>query len=245
MRKPAIRALIPNLITLSGLCFGITSMRFALEGQYQASLICILIAAVCDLLDGLMASLLQADSELGAQLDSLADFVNFGIAPSLLLYMSLMSDMGLVSWLSLLLFIIFSCPRLALFNIDNNSNLEPNPKSFFKGVPTPAGAILILLPVAHSFISFNWWTNYPNLLAFYTLVIAFLLVSNIPTYSLKNSSFQIRRAHSLPTLVIFFTIVLLLINFLWVFISILAIAYLLSIPFSINSFRKSKKLGLS
>ena len=84
MQKPAIRALIPNLITLSGLCFGITSMRFALEGQYQASLICILIAAVCDLLDGLMASLLQAHSELGAQLDSLADFVNFGIAPSLL-----------------------------------------------------------------------------------------------------------------------------------------------------------------
>jgi len=239
MKKPAIRNLIPNLVTLSGLCFGITSMRFALEGQYQASLICILIAAVCDLLDGMMASLLQAHSELGAQLDSLADFVNFGIAPSLLLYMSLMSNMGLISWLSLLLFIIFCCLRLALFNI-NNSDLMSKQNNFFKGVPTPAGAILILIPVTHSFIGFDWWTSYQNLLAFYTLTISFLLISNIPTYSLKNSSFQLKRSHSFRILVVFFALVLLLINFLWIVVSILAIAYLLSIPFSINSFRKSK-----
>lgn len=239
MKKPAIRNLIPNLVTLSGLCFGITSMRFALEGQYQASLICILIAAVCDLLDGMMASLLQAHSELGAQLDSLADFVNFGIAPSLLLYMSLMSDMGLISWLSLLLFIIFCCLRLALFNI-NNSDLMSKQNNFFKGVPTPAGAILILIPVTHSFIGFDWWTNHQNLLAFYTLTIGFLLISNIPTYSLKNSSFQLKRSHSFRILVVFFALVLLLINFLWIVMSILAIAYLLSIPFSINGFRKSK-----
>lgn len=239
MKKPAIRNLIPNLVTLSGLCFGITSMRFALEGQYQASLICILIAAVCDLLDGMMASLLQAHSELGAQLDSLADFVNFGIAPSLLIYMSLMSDMSFISWLSLLLFIIFCCLRLALFNI-NNSDLMSKQNNFFKGVPTPAGAILILIPVTHSFIGFDWWTNHQNLLAFYTLTIAFLLISNIPTYSLKNSSFQLKRSHSFRILVVFFTLVLLLINFLWIVMSILAIAYLLSIPFSINGFRKSK-----
>ena len=243
MKKPAIRNLIPNLVTLSGLCFGITSMRFALEGQYQASLICILIAAVCDLLDGMMASLLQAHSELGAQLDSLADFVNFGIAPSLLLYMSLMSNMGLISWLSLLLFIIFCCLRLALFNI-NNSDLMSKQNNFFKGVPTPAGAILILIPVTHSFIGFDWWTSYQNLLAFYTLTISFLLISNIPTYSLKNSSFQLKRSHSFRILVVFFALVLLLINFLWIVVSILAIAYLLSIPFSINSFRKSKMSSL-
>ena len=239
MKKPAIRNLIPNLVTLSGLCFGITSMRFALEGQYQASLICILIAAVCDLLDGMMASLLQAHSELGAQLDSLADFVNFGIAPSLLIYMSLMSDMSLINWLSLLLFIIFCCLRLALFNI-NNSDLMSKQNNFFKGVPTPAGAILILIPVTHSFIGFDWWTNHQNLLAFYTLTIGFLLISNIPTYSLKNSSFQLKRSHSFRILVVFFALVLLLINFLWIVMSILAIAYLLSIPFSINGFRKSK-----
>jgi len=239
MKKPAIRNLIPNLVTLSGLCFGITSMRFALEGQYQASLICILIASVCDLLDGMMASLLQAHSELGAQLDSLADFVNFGIAPSLLIYMSLMSDMSLINWLSLLLFIIFCCLRLALFNI-NNSDLMSKQNNFFKGVPTPAGAILILIPVTHSFIGFDWWTNHQNLLAFYTLTIGFLLISNIPTYSLKNSSFQLKRSHSFRILVVFFTLVLLLINFLWIVMSILAIAYLLSIPFSINGFRKSK-----
>ena len=239
MKKPAIRNLIPNLVTLSGLCFGITSMRFALEGQYQASLICILIAAVCDLLDGMLASLLQAHSELGAQLDSLADFVNFGIAPSLLLYMSLMSDSGLISWLSLLLFIIFCCLRLALFNI-NNSDLMSKQNNFFKGVPIPAGAILILIPVTHSFIGFDWWTSHQNLLAFYTLTISFLLISNIPTYSLKNSSFQLKRSHSFRILVVFFALVLLLINFLWIVISILAIAYLLSIPFSINGFRKSK-----
>ena len=243
MKKPAIRNLIPNLVTLSGLCFGITSMRFALEGQYQASLICILIAAVCDLLDGMMASLLQAHSELGAQLDSLADFVNFGIAPSLLLYMSLMSNMGLISWLSLLLFIIFCCLRLALFNI-NNSDLMSKQNNFFKGVPTPAGAILILIPVTHSFIGFDWWTSYQNLLAFYTLTISFLLISNIPTYSLKNSSFQLKRSHSFKILVVFFALVLLLINFLWIVVSIMAIAYLLSIPFSINSFRKSKMSSL-
>ena len=150
-----------------------------------------------------------------------------------------MSNMSLISWLSLLLFIIFCCLRLALFNI-NNSDLMSKQNNFFKGVPTPAGAILILIPVTHSFIGFDWWTNHQNLLAFYTLTIGFLLISNIPTYSLKNSSFQLKRSHSFRILVVFFTLVLLLINFLWIVMSILAIAYLLSIPFSINDFRKSK-----
>jgi len=245
MQRPAIRALIPNLVTLSGLCFGITSMRFALEGQFQASLICILLAAVCDLLDGMLAALLNAQSELGAQLDSLADFVNFGIAPGLLLYMSLMSDMGLMSWLSILIFILFSCIRLAIFNISNGAEDQTLPmNNFFMGVPTPAGAVLILLPVTHSFLGLNWWSDSSHFLAFYTLIVAFMLISNIPTYSLKSHSFKLKKSHSIRILILFFAFLLLLINFLWLLISVLAAMYILSIPFSVNSYRAMKKSSL-
>jgi len=243
MKKIDLKVLLPNIITLSGLSFGLSSIRFALEEDFNLAILCILFAAVCDVLDGLLARHLKSESDLGAQLDSLSDFLSFGIAPGILIYMSIFNQESSIGAFACLIFIIFSCLRLALFNI-NNSDLAPKLNIFFKGVPTPAGAILILIPVTHSFIGFDWWTNYQNLLAFYTLTIAFLLISNIPTYSLKNSSFQLERAQSFRILILFFTLVLLLINFLWIVISVLAIAYLLSMPFSINSFRKSKKSSL-
>ena len=118
MSKLSFRSIIPNITTLIGLCFGILAICFALSGQFQLSVICILMASICDVLDGRLSRFLKSESKLGAELDSLADFLNFGIAPSILIYISLMQNAGLIERIAVLSFIVFSCLRLARFNAD-------------------------------------------------------------------------------------------------------------------------------
>jgi len=159
MKRLNLKALIPNLITLSGLSFGLSSIRFAIEGNYSLAVICILFAGVCDALDGMLARYLDSESDLGFQLDSLSDFLSFGVAPGILIYMAIFyyeeSNIGVFATL---IFIIFSCLRLALFNVlhENSKNTEIERIDFFIGIPTPAGAILILLPLTHTFIGYEW-----------------------------------------------------------------------------------------
>ena len=126
MSKLSIRSIIPNITTLIGLCFGILAICFALSGQFKLSVICIMMASICDVLDGRLSRLLKSESKLGAELDSLADFLNFGIAPSILIYMSLLQNAGLIERVAVLSFIVFSCLRLARFNadIDSNNNIK-------------------------------------------------------------------------------------------------------------------------
>ena len=236
MKKIDFRSLVPNLITLTGLCFGLSSIRFALEYQFEIAVINILLAAVCDALDGVFARILNSQSELGAELDSLADFVNFGVAPGLVLYMSIMQERDLVGSISVLIFIIFSCIRLAIFNLDSDEE-NTEEAGFFMGIPTPMGAVLILLPLTHSFLGFSWAQQNINFVAMYTVLIGALLISRVPTYSTKRQKFKLQRSNYIQFLIIFTLILLGLINFLWASLSFLAAIYILSIPFSIRAWK--------
>ena len=237
MKKINLKSLLPNLITLSGLSFGLSSMRFAIEGEYNLAIFCILFAAVCDALDGMLARHLDSESDLGFQLDSLSDFLSFGIAPGLLMYMAVFNQNSIGAFAALI-FIIFSCLRLALFNVlhEKSKNNEAQRIDFFTGIPTPAGAILILLPLTHVYIGFDWAYENLNFVAGYIILIGGLLVSKIPTFSIKGRDQFINS--KLVFLVIFSTLVLSMINFPWHTLNLLAFIYFFTIPFSILSWQK-------
>jgi CDP-diacylglycerol---serine O-phosphatidyltransferase len=233
MNKLDLKVLMPNLVTLTGLCFGLSSIRFALELEYNLAVVCILLAGICDVLDGMLARQLKSESDLGAQLDSLSDFLSFGIAPGLLLYMTIFhQDWGLGA-LAALVFIIFSCLRLALYNVQLEKTKIPEEEEpyFFTGIPTPMGAILILLPLTHSFLGYDWAYNNLNFVAAYTVLISGLLVSKIPTFSIKRKRLRIRS--KILFLIIFSVLMMSLINFLWITLNVLALIYISTIPFSI------------
>ena len=241
MNKLDIKVLMPNLVTLTGLCFGLSSIRFALELEYNLAVVCILLAGICDVLDGMLARQLKSESDLGAQLDSLSDFLSFGIAPGLLIYMSIFDqDWGLGA-LAALAFIIFSCLRLALFNVqlEETKISEAERPYFFTGIPTPMGAVLILLPLTHSFLGYDWAYNNLNFVAAYTILISGLLVSNIPTFSIKSRKLRIRS--KIFFLLVFSALMMSLINFLWITINFLALIYICTIPFSVRAWQTRSK----
>ena len=239
MKKINLRSLLPNLITLSGLSFGLSSMRFAIEGEFNLAIICILFAAVCDALDGMLARHLDSESDLGFQLDSLSDFLSFGIAPGLLMYMAIF-DQNSIGAFAALVFIVFSCLRLALFNVlhEKSKSNEAHRLDFFTGIPTPAGAILIMLPLTHVYMGFDWAYENLNFVAGYIILISGLLVSKIPTFSIKGRDFFIKS--KLMFLMLFSGLVLSMINFPWHTLNVLALIYFFTIPFSILSWQQQK-----
>lgn len=243
MNKLDLRVLIPNLVTLTGLCFGLSSIRFALELNYNLAVICILLAGICDVLDGMLARQLKSESELGAQLDSLSDFLSFGIAPGLLLYMTIFNQDSSLGAFAALAFIVFSCLRLALFNVRQEEAKTVDDKTyFFTGIPTPMGALLILLPLTHTFLGYDWAYTNLNFVAGYTILISGLLVSQIPTFSFKRGRPQVKSRVSF--LILFSAIVLALINFLWITLNLIGAAYILSVPFSMWARRGTERQEL-
>ena len=241
MKKLDFKVLLPNVITLSGLSFGLSSIRFALESDFNLAIVCILFAGVCDVLDGMLARHLQSESDLGAQLDSLSDFLSFGIAPGLLIYMSIFNQDSSIGAFAALAFIIFSCLRLALYNVrlEETKASEGDQEHFFSGIPTPVGAILIMLPLTHSFMGYDWAFENLNFVAGYIILISGLLVSRIPTFSIKRKQLFVQS--KLGFLVLFSIIALCMINFLWITINIFALIYLLTMPFSILAWQHGAK----
>jgi CDP-diacylglycerol--serine O-phosphatidyltransferase len=234
MKKNSLKSMIPNITTLIGLCFGVTSIRFALSEQFELSVICIVMASVCDVLDGRFSRLLKSESLLGAELDSLADFLNFGIAPSLLIYISILQGNGSIGWIDILTFIVLSCLRLARFNVDVDSKNKKY-HNFFTGVPTPAGAGLVLLPLIHSFLGFTWAFETPNLTSAYVILIGLFLVSKVPTFSGKHIRFQIKKFRDLKIILSLAILIICLINSPWISLSLIGLIYILSIPLAIKA----------
>ena len=240
MKKLDLRVLLPNIITLSGLSFGLSSIRFALESDFNLSIVCILFAGLCDVLDGMLARHLHSESDLGAQLDSLSDFLSFGIAPGLLIYMSIFNQASIGAFAALA-FIIFSCLRLALYNVrlEESKTEDGEPDHFFSGIPTPVGAILVILPLTHSFMGYDWAYENLNFVAGYIILISGLLVSRIPTFSIKRKQFLIQS--KLAFLILVSLIALSMINFLWITINVFALVYLFTIPFSILAWQSGSR----
>lgn len=184
-RLPIVN-LLPNLVTLIAIAAGLTAIRFGLEGNYERAVKLILLAAVLDGLDGKLARLLNSDSKMGAELDSLADFINFGVAPPLVMYFWGLQEARSLGWIAVLVFTIACVLRLARFNVDNKSDdaTEEN-HGYFTGVPTPAGALLVMMPMFLTFAFADEPFLPAGVISFYMMVIGLLMISNIRTWSFK------------------------------------------------------------
>lgn len=231
-------SIIPNLITVMGLCVGLTSVRFSLENQMEYAVLCILVAAVLDMMDGRVARMLNSESQIGAELDSLADLVCFGVAPTLSLYIAFLSKIGPLGWGVSILYVACMALRLARFNVLSQDPDKPEwTCNFFTGVPAPMGAFLILSPLMFSFYSESLLIP-PIAYAFVIFVISLLLVSRIPTFAFKKVSVNQRQA--IPIMVGCVIYIVFGVTNPWLALAIASPLYLMLIPFSIKKHKKIK-----
>ena len=237
--------LLPNVVTLVGLIIGVSSIRFALDSAWEKSVYCILIATIIDGLDGRVARMLNATSHFGAELDSLCDFINFGLCPALLLYLWSFQqyEYKVISWASIMLFVVCMAIRLARFNtaiVETDKDVKKDNR-FFTGVPAPSGAILALIPMILDFeitamIPEFSIRNYTLCINLYIVIMALLLASRFPTISLKN--IQIKPEYLSLSMIITAIIIIVAVIYPWYLLPTAAIIYLLSIPFCIYYARK-------
>ena len=237
------RYLLPNILTLGGVCLGISSIKFSIDGNFSLSVTLILLAAILDALDGRIARLIKGTSEFGKELDSLTDFVSFGIAPVLILYFWELNTYGKLGWAIALIYSVCCVLRLARFNLTKIENQQEWKNNFFEGVPAPAGGLLILMPLIYELTDISLNINIKIFTPFLTVMIALLLVSKIPTLSLKKISISSK------------TTVFLLLSAGVIFISLLfytfetllffTVVYLISIPVSIFIYKKQEKKSMT
>jgi len=237
-RPIPVRTLVPNLITLLALCAGLTAIRFAVEGKLDIALGAIVFAAVLDGIDGRIARLLKGTSRFGAELDSLADFVNFGVAPGLILYFWDLHELKSAGWIAAMVFAICAGLRLARFNVMiDDPNRPAWAGNFFTGMPAPAGAITVLLPIYIEFLGLPKLAVVAWVTLVYTLVIAFLMVSKLPVYSGKKMGTRVPPDMVLPVFVVVVLFFALLVSYPWVVLTLGTLAYLASLPFGWLSYR--------
>ncbi|WP_420549982.1 CDP-alcohol phosphatidyltransferase family protein [Curvivirga sp.] len=233
-----INKIIPNAITVSATVAGLSGIRFALEGRWEFAAGAILIAAILDTLDGRMARLLNASSDFGAELDSLSDFVSFGVAPGMIMYFWSLGDLGGIGWACALFFSICMGLRLARFNSVLGTQ-PPYAYNYFQGVPAPAAAGLCMLPLVLTLVDPSLRDFFvAEMVAPWIIFVALLAVSSLPTFSFKKM--KIPSSMVLPGLALVGLAIAMLVGRPWVTMSIVLIAYLVTIPFSVQRFAKLK-----
>ena len=242
LRDVPVRMLVPNLITLLAICSGLTAIRLAFEGRFALALVAIVFAAVLDATDGRVARLLKSTSPFGEQMDSLADFVNFGVAPALILYAWGLNALFTIGWVVVLVFAICQCLRLARFNVMLDDPDRPDwAVHFFTGVPAPAGALLALLPIYLGLL-FEDRTIVPAwAMGAYLLFIAYLMVSTIPTFSFKKTGSRVSRSMALPAMLAALLAVIMLFAYPWGTLSVACLVYLGMIPLSYAQQRRYER----
>ena len=233
------RYLLPNILTLAGVCLGISSIKFSIDGNFSLAVTLILFAAILDALDGRIARLIKGTSDFGKELDSLTDFVSFGIAPVFILYFWELKNYGKLGWAITLIYSVCCVLRLARFNLTKISENENWKNNFFEGIPSPAGGLLILMPLIFDLTNLNIGLDIKKFTPYLTVLISVLLVSKIPTLALKKISISPK------------TTVFLLLGIGIVFIALLfytletllifGIGYLASIPISIIIYNNQNK----
>ncbi|MBB3018498.1 CDP-diacylglycerol--serine O-phosphatidyltransferase [Microvirga lupini] len=238
--KPVpVRVIIPNIITLIALCLGLTAIRLAFEGRYEPAVVAIVVAALLDGIDGRVARMLKGTSRFGAELDSLADFVNFGVTPALILYSFLLNELKAIGWIAVLVFAIAMVLRLARFNVMLDDPHRPEwKKNFFTGMPAPAGALTSMLPLYLSFLGVPMGPAAAPIALVYLLGLAFLMVSTIPVYSGKTIGLRVPRHWVLPIFVLSAAVFGLLANFPWEMLTAITVLFLGSIPLSVMRYRQ-------
>ena len=233
------RYLLPNILTLGGVCLGISSIKFSIDGNYSLAVIFILLAAILDALDGRIARLIKGTSEFGKELDSLTDFVSFGIAPVFILYFWELNNYGKLGWAITLIYSVCCVLRLARFNLTTVDEKQLWKSNYFEGVPSPAGGILILMPLIFELSDLNLNFNIKNLTPYFTILIAVLLVSKIPTLSLKKISISPKAtAFILLGIGIIF---ISLLDYTFETLLVFGLVYLISIPISFFMYKNKNK----
>lgn len=239
-----ISQLLPNLLTLAAICAGLTAIRFGIEGRFETAVRLILLAAILDGLDGRVARYLQSESQIGAELDSLADFVNFGVAPGLLVYLWALQDMRNEAWIAILVFAVCCVTRLARFNVGTRAGADVKEKKgdFFTGIPSPVGAVLVMLPLYLGFLVSYGATSFAQDLAIcaWVVIVGLMMISRIPTFALKTVT--IARAKVRYFMIAFVFFIAALLTYPWLTLVLCSVIYLATIPFSLRAARQPGQL---
>ncbi len=237
-----MRTLLPNLITLLALCAGLTGVRLAIEGKLEWAVAAIVFAAMLDGVDGRVARMLKGTSRFGAELDSLADFFNFGVAPALILYFWGLQELGNAGWIAAMVFAICAGLRLARFNVMIDDPDRPAwAANFFVGMPAPGGAIAALLPIYIALLGMPRFSLFVPLVFVYTLAIAALMVSRLPVFSGKRVGKRVPPEMVLPVFVLVVAFFALLIAYPWLVLTTGTLLYLASLPFGLIAYRNYQR----
>ena len=233
------RVILPNMFTLVGVCIGLSSIKFAFDGNFKFSIIAIIVAAIIDGLDGRIARLIKGTSRVGKELDSLTDVISFGVAPAFIMYFWSLNQIGRIGWLICLIYVMCVALRLARFNV--SSEEDPSWKdNFFEGIPSPAGGVIVLMPLVYSFSEFQIIKlNYDFFVPILFIVISTLLISKIPTYSFKKIKVQRNFTIFLLLGIVFYFGLILIYTFNAIVLS--ALVYFLIIPISSFHYLKIRK----
>jgi len=237
LKELPFNRMIPNILTLLALAAGLTSIRFALMERWEYAAFSLVVAAILDTMDGRVARMLKGASRFGAELDSLSDFVCFGVSPALILYLWSMQDAGRLGWILVMLFAMCCGLRLARFNVASDDDDAPAWKAnFFTGVPAPAGAGLVLIPLILSFQIEAEVLRNPWVVASFLFVVGGLLVSSVPTYSFKK--LKISRNFIMPTMLIVAGVAAFSVSVPWLTLSTVMTLYMCTFIFSIRAYRR-------
>lgn len=216
--------LLPNLVTLTAICAGLTAIRFGINGEYGRAVLLILLAGILDGVVGRLARLLKSESKIGAELDSLADFINFGVAAPLLVYLFALQDLRRAGWIAVLIFSVCCVMRLARFNVESRMEKPHSANDYFVGVPAPAGAMLAMLPLFVSFLVSDVPVLPAGVVAVWIVIIGVLMISRIPTYSFKVLTISRRNApfYLLGAVVVIAAVL----TYLWATLVVLVLVYI-------------------
>ena len=233
------RYILPNILTIAGVCLGISSIKFSLDLNFKMAVIFITLAAILDALDGRIARLIKGTSDFGKELDSLTDFVSFGIAPAFIIYFWELNKYGKIGWAITLIYSVCCVLRLARFNLTKFKPDESWKQNYFEGVPSPIGALLILSPLVLELTDLNFSLDKNFYVPLFTLIIAILLISKVPTYSFKKIKIK-------PALTVFILLAIgislvTLMFFTFETLLIFSLFYIISIPIAYFTYHKNKK----
>ncbi|MCZ2328544.1 CDP-alcohol phosphatidyltransferase family protein [Bartonella sp. F02] len=234
-----IRYVIPNILTILAICAGMSGIRLAFESRYELAIFMVLFAAILDGADGRVARLMDGSSSFGAQMDSLADVINFGVAPALVVYSFILTEVHQVGWVAALVYCVACCLRLARFNVMlDNVDIPEWQRDYFVGVPAPAGALLLLLPVYLGALGLTPSWGWALFFSLYTVVVAFLLVSRFPVWNAKSVGQKLRRDLVIPCMLVIVIYVGFLATYTWYTLLITVFGYMIFLPYSAFIYNK-------
>ncbi|MEP5759220.1 MAG: CDP-diacylglycerol--serine O-phosphatidyltransferase [Litoreibacter sp.] len=236
-RDVPLSHLLPNLLTITAICAGLTAIRFGYQGDFETAVRLVLLACVLDGLDGRLARLMRCQSSVGAELDTLADFLNFGVAPALIVHAWTLQDFQRVGWITVLSYAICCVLRLARFNVSSKSETDVSDGTFFEGVPSPAGAILVMAPMYIAFLLPDLPATPPTVVAAYVFCIGLLMISRIKTYSFKNIT--VSRTNAKFAILGVALLLAAVLSFLWITLVFLTLTYVVGLIWTSWALRKS------